>query len=436
MMELIKNLYKFNRCLLGEGYDSALEYLKHLLKLEVLEFPSGTKLETWEVPEEWVVRDAWVKYKGKKILDYKKQPLSLVVGSLPFKGKLKLEELKKHIFTTEIDEFGLEEKKGEKIDVKAISKERYGATPYQYKFYEKDWGFCISRKALDKFDGREYDVFIDTEYRPGVMRIGVHTIPGNSEREILLFAHLDHPWQANDNLSGVATLVDLAPRLKKKFNHTIKIIFCPETIGSLAYALTQDISKVDFVLALEAVGNDSGLLVQKSFDEKDKLNWGTHLALQALGKNYRRGQFRFIAGSDEYVFNDPLIGIPGLMVSRMPYDEYHTSLDTPDVVKEEKLKETQEFIVKFIEVMENNFIPQRNFNGPLMRSKYKLQTFNKEFNRSMDYLMYLMDGKRDVITLCIMSGVGWDYTINILNKLKDENIVFDTGQEPEQKITE
>lgn len=434
MKEIIKDLYKFNRCLLGEGYDNALEYLKMLLPFNILEFPSGTKLETWDVPQEWVVTDAWVKYKGKKVLDYKKNPLCLVVGSIPFKGKLDQKELKKHLFTTDNEDFELEEKKGESTKMKGMPQKQWEAVPYKYKFYEKDWGFCISRKGLDKFDGKEYEVFVDARYQDGVMKIAEHTIVGKSEREIVLIAHLDHPFQANDNLSGVACLMDLIPKLKDKFDHTIKIIFCPETIGSVAYFLTQDISKVDFVLALDAVGNENSLLVQKSFNEDDKLNWATHLALQSLGKNYRRGQFRFIQGSDEYTCNDPKIGIPGLMISRLPYSEYHTSLDTPDIISEEKLTETQDFIIKLIEVMENNYIPERNFKGPLMRSKYKLQTFNREFNRSLDYLMYLMDGKRDIITLCIMSGIGWDYTYKILNDLKNENIILDTGKKPKQTI--
>lgn len=435
MKELIENLYKMNRCLLGEGYDSALEYIGMLMKLKIYNYPSGMKIETWEVPDEWIVRDAWVKYKGKKIFDYKKQPLTLLVGSLPFKGKVKLDELKKHLFTTDIEDFDLDD--GEQSQtMKGIMANKYGATPYEFKYYDKDWGFCISRKALDKFDGKEYEVFVDTEYRKGVMKVAEHTIPGKTDREILLLAHLDHPWQANDNLSGVACLVDLAPRLKGMFKHTIKIIFCPETIGSHAYAIKQDMSKVDFVISLDAIGNDSSLMVQKSFDENDKLNWVMHLALQSLGYNYRKGQFRMLVGSDEYTFSDPKFKIPGLMLTRYPYEEYHTSLDTPKIVKYERIRETQEFIKKVIEISETNYIPDRKFTGPLMRSKFGAQTFDKDFNRGLDYLFYLMDGKTDLISLCVESGLGYDYVYELLEKLKNENLCFDTGQEPERKITQ
>src|SRR3990167_5762183 len=102
MEKTLKQLYTFNRCLLGEGYDNALEYLKHLIKLDVFEFKSGTEFGTWIVPDEWIIRDAWVKFKGEKIIDYKKEPLSLVVGSLPFNGSLSKDELVKHL-TWDVD---------------------------------------------------------------------------------------------------------------------------------------------------------------------------------------------------------------------------------------------------------------------------------------------------------------------------------------------
>jgi len=444
MKQLINDLYKFNRCLMGSGYDNAIEYLKHLLKLEIIEVPSGTKLETWTVPDEWIVRDAWVKFKGKKILDYKKEPLCLMIGSEPFKGTMDLKEFKKRLYT---------------------SFERPDATSYEYTFYEKKWGFSIPKsemsektgceggvctdklKGIDpkvgkvKIEGEEsvkwkqtlkkgkYEVFIDTEFKKGTLKIAVHTIKGKTDREVLLFAHLDHPYQANDNLSGVACLVGMAKKIKRaKLKHTVKLIFCPETIGSIAYAITQDISKVDFMMAVDIVGNDNTLLIQKSFNELDVLNYAAHLSLTGLGISFRKGQFKYVIGSDEYVFNDPNINIPGLLVSRFPYDEYHTSDDTPDIVSLKQIKEAQKFILETIRIMEMNYVPVKLFKGPLMRTKFGAQTESKQFNRNIDYLFYLIDGKKSLAVLCCESGVGFNYAYNLLEKLKDENLLIDSGE--------
>jgi len=53
-MQIIEDLFKLNPQLLGVGYDNCLEYLNHLIGLDVINIPSGTQLETWTVPDEWV----------------------------------------------------------------------------------------------------------------------------------------------------------------------------------------------------------------------------------------------------------------------------------------------------------------------------------------------------------------------------------------------
>lgn len=444
MEELIKNLFPMNRTLIGEGFDNALEYIKHLIPLKILEFKSGTKLETWTVPDEWIVRDAWVKDPdGNKIIDYKKDPLSLVVGTKPFHGVCDLEELRLHWYYDE---------------------DNYDTVPYMFKYYPKEnedineWGFCVrktdvlekipqgceggvcvpelkdidpsvgkvmiegidySPKFQEKLKEGSYEVFIDTEYKKGKMKIGVHTIKGD-EREILLFAHLDGPFQANGNLSGVACLVDLAKKLKSK--HTIKIIFCPATIGSIAYALTQDISKVEFMIAVDMVGNDAQFVLQKSLMES-KINDIAHLAIFSLGKDYKFGKFRATVGSDEYAFNDPLINVPGILITRYPYKEYHNADDTPEKIHYDKIEEAEKIITKIIEYWDKDFIPKRNFKAPLRRSKYGIQSSNPQLNLSYDYFFYGMDGTKSLSELCTLYGLDFEQMLMVVNQMIEENDV-------------
>lgn len=407
MKNIIQDLYKLQPQLLGAGYDNCIEYLKSLIGLDVIEIPSGTKLETWTVPEEWVAKEAWVKFNGEKIIEYKND-LSLMVYSAPFQGKVDREELKKHLY---------------------VKKELPEATPYEYSFYEKKWGFCLPYNKMFDADGKdllaegEYEVFVDTEFKPGVMKIGVHTVNGKTDREILLFAHLDHPWQANDNLSGVACLTDLALRLKDKYQHTIKIVFCPETIGSIGYALTQDISKVDFMIAVDICGNEAEPILQWCFDETDRLNKVGHLAFMAGDESFGMNQFRSMIGSDEYIFNDPKIGIPGLLITRYPYKEYHTSFDTVDLINEEKIKQVQVAIENIIRIYEEDFIPVRNFKGPLMRSKYQIQSPIKDYNRTVDYFIYNIDGKKWLSEITSLCQLSWQFVTDLTIKLKRDGIL-------------
>jgi aminopeptidase-like protein len=84
------------------------------------------------VPDEWVIRDGWVKFNGEKIVDYQKDPLSIVVGSLPFSGTIHSDQLKQHIH---------------------YSDEQPSAHLYEFKYYDKDWGVSIPKKKLYKKEG-------------------------------------------------------------------------------------------------------------------------------------------------------------------------------------------------------------------------------------------------------------------------------------------
>src|SRR3990167_8134489 len=439
-------LFSMNRRLLGGGYDNALEFINNLIGLEMVEIPSGTQFGTWTVPEEWVVKEAWVKYKDKKIIDYDKERLSLVDYSLPFKGMVTREELSRHLH---------------------YSDELPDATPYVFKFYDRNWGFCIPKnqvkirevegcedcepelKAFDPEVGKiqiqgdkpketikdrlkegEYEVLIDTEFRPGKMKLGIHTITGKKDREILLFAHLDHPFQANDNLSGVVCLLGLATKLKT--DHTIKIIFCPETIGSQAYAYTQDLSKVDFVIAVDICGNDGPIQLLKSWNPNEKINRVAHCALQIMGKSYKKGPFRANIGSDETVFNDPLIGIQGLDISRWPYKEYHTAWDTPDKINYEMIIETSDLIQKIIEIWDKDYVPIRNWKGTLFRSKYELHSPSKQLNLNYDYFFYNIDGKRSLAELCADFELNFDFIYDKFKQLQEDGKIsgLNTGKGP------
>lgn len=437
--QIIETLYPMNACLLGEGYDNRLEYIKKLIDLEVIEIPSGTKFGTWTVPDEWIIRDAWIKNEntGEVLVDYKDEPLSLVIGSTPQHCIVSKKELVKNLH---------------------YSNEEPNATPYVFKYYDKDWGFCLPKnKIVERIETTEkeylpsgeevfksktkdilpdgmYEVFIDSEYKPGTMKIGVHTIKGKSDREILLFAHLDHPFQANDNLSAVACLVDLATKLKA--DHTIKIVFCPETIGSLAYAMTQDISKVDFVIAVDICGSSGDILMQKAFDKEAPINRVAHLAIHGIGESYRKGEFRNTIGSDEYTFNDPLIGIPGILLSTWPYNEYHTNLDTPDKIDYNSIERMQKVLTSIIDIYEKDFIPVRNFKGPLMRSKYGIETPSKQVNLSWDFFFYSIDGKKSLVELCCDFGLNFDYVYKIMLRMEENGDIkrsTATGKGKKQK---
>ena len=68
-----KHLFPITRSIAGPGNRETLEYIKeNLPQLKIKGIPSGKKVFGWIVPNEWHIKDAYIKNsKGKKIVDFK-----------------------------------------------------------------------------------------------------------------------------------------------------------------------------------------------------------------------------------------------------------------------------------------------------------------------------------------------------------------------------
>ena len=109
--------------------------------------------------------------------------------------------------------------------------------PYVTSYYKKRSGFCISDKEKKKLKNGNYIVKIDTYFKKGVLNYGEIYIKGKSKKEIFLSTNICHPSMANNELSGPTLTIYLSKWLKslKKRKYSYRIIFVPETIGSIAY---------------------------------------------------------------------------------------------------------------------------------------------------------------------------------------------------------
>ena len=409
MYNIIKDLWNTNRCLLSADYDSALKYIDHLIGLRIIEIPTGTKCGTWTVPQNWEVKDAWIKFNGKKIYSYKKDPLGLVVGSSNIKGTFTKEALIKHI---------------------SYNKEMPKVRPYVMKYYNNGWGFSMPYNQFAKLKNGKYEVMVDTKKADGNLRIGEHVIVGKSNREVWVVVHLDHPYQANDGLSQVAMAIDLAKKIKSVY--TIRILFVPETIGSIAYVNEMGTENLSFVITADMIGNDNSILLSKSFNPNDGISKAAQLALASTGKDFRITQWRAPLGADEYVFADPKINIPAVQFSRSPYKEYHTDQDTPDIIKKKNISEVRDIIIDTIKIMESDYIPLKNFKGPLMRSRFGVQSMDAETNRKLDYLIYGIDGKKSIMELAFLCALNYGFVYNLFKKLKDEDFIYNLSEGSKQ----
>ena len=85
MLKMIRDLFYMPRSIMGEPSRQTLIYIKKLVEeIKIIKFKSGTKAFDWTVPNEWSIKDAFIKdMAGKKVLDFKKNLLSVVYYSMP-----------------------------------------------------------------------------------------------------------------------------------------------------------------------------------------------------------------------------------------------------------------------------------------------------------------------------------------------------------------
>ena len=85
----------------GEGNRKTLNFIKDKIPgLKIKSIRSGKKVFGWQIPNEWIIKDAYIKNaKGKKIVNIKDNNLHIVGYSSPINKKLKLNELKKNLYT-------------------------------------------------------------------------------------------------------------------------------------------------------------------------------------------------------------------------------------------------------------------------------------------------------------------------------------------------
>ena len=216
--ELAKILFPINRSITGDGVRETLKIISQTLpSLVQYEVPTGTHCFDWEVPKEWNIKNAYLlDPNGKRILDFKNHNLHVVGYSVPIDKEITLDDLQPHLHSIP---------------------EQPSAIPYVTSYYKEQWGFCLEHRQREGLKDGSYRAVIDSSLKQGHMTYGELILPGESKDEILLSTYICHPSMANNELSGPTVTTMLAKWLisQPTLRYTYRIVFIPETIGSICY---------------------------------------------------------------------------------------------------------------------------------------------------------------------------------------------------------
>jgi aminopeptidase-like protein len=291
-----------------------------------------------------------------------------------------------------------------------------------------------TRTNTTQHNTTQYHIYIDSELKEGSLTYGEILIPGSEDKEIFLSTYICHPSMANNELSGPCVAIYLAKWLSeqpRRFSY--RIIFIPETIGSITYlSRNLDAMKQNIIAGfnISCVGDDRAYSYIAS-------RYGNTLAdrvakniLHFNAPNYLTYSF-LSRGSDERQYCAPGIDLPLCAICRSKYGEYpeyHTSADNLDLISPKGLGGAFDIYRKCLETLEGNHTYKIKCLGePQLGKRGLYPTISKkgqydEIKSMMDFIAYA-DGSNDLIAISDIINVPVEQLMKIAEKLKAAGLI-------------
>ena len=417
---LIADLYPTCRSITGNGVRETLRTVGKLVPLTLREVPTGTQVFDWTIPKEWNIRDAYVmNSRGERVIDFQTSNLHVVNYSVPVHRKMRLAELKTHLFTLP---------------------DRPDWIPYRTSYYKESWGFCVSQRQLELMSEDEYEVVIDATLQPGHLTYGECFLPGDLPDEIIISTHCCHPSMCNDNLSGIAVAAFLAKHLSlHPRRYSYRFLFIPGTIGAITWlALNEEkISRIRHGLVLTGLGDDGKLHYKKSRQGNAEIDRAAMHVLQHSSYEHHLLDFSPY-GYDERQFCSPGINLPVGRLSRSPhgtFPEYHTSADNLAFVHPEKLEESFEACLRILGLLERNgtFLNLNSKCEPQLgrRGLYEMVGGGSDAGLrelAMLWVLNLSDGNHSLLSITERSNLAFDSIRAAAEALQQKGLLRDCFQ--------
>jgi aminopeptidase-like protein len=423
MMALARDLYPICRSITGNGVRETLDIVKQRIPLEIVEVPTGTPVLDWEVPNEWNIRDAHISNsKGERVVDFNKSNLHVVGYSAPIDAEMTLDELSPHLHTLP---------------------DHPDWIPYRTGYFSDTWGFCLSENVRQSLSsGERYRAVIDATLEPGHLTYGELVIGGQTDQEVLLSAHTCHPSLANDNLSGIGLLVEIAELLarhQEKLRYTYRLLFAPGTIGAITW-LAQNEDKLDRMasgLVVSCVGDGGGPLYKRS-------RRGDGLIDQAMGHVLAHSGIESASvkdfwpyGYDERQYCSPGFNLPVGLFQRSQYGEfpqYHTSADDLDFIAAEHLAVSLDLVLQALGIVETScaFLNTSPKGEPQLgrRGLYNAiggQNDSAELQLAILWVLNLSDGEHSLLDIAERAGIPYERVQRVATLLEDAELLERPG---------
>lgn len=410
MYRLAERLFPICRSITGNGVRKTLDILSEIVPVRKYEVPTGTAVFDWTVPQEWNIRNGFIEDEtGERVLEFACNNLSIVGYSEPVDRVVSKEELLEHVYS-------------EPSQPEAI--------PYVTSYYKRRYGFCMTEKQRCALGNGPFHIVIDSELKDGFLTYGEIVLPGESEQEIFLSTYICHPSMANNELSGPCVLIYLAKMLSElsRRRYTYRMVFIPETIGSITYLSRNYKYLREHVIAgfnISCVGDDRAYSYVASRYGDTLADKAAKNVLSFHAPNYKAYSF-LRRGSDERQYCAPGIDLPLCAICRSKYGEYpeyHTSLDDLSLISETGLEGALRVYWKCLMGLEHNYYyrttclcePQLGKRG--LYPSLSRRGSSNNIQSIIDFIAYA-DGGNDLFDISNIIQIPVDELIDVIDMLQ------------------
>lgn len=415
MFRLMCDLYPLHRTINSDDFEKSLGIIGNFLGdgFKIHAYDPGTEAFTWFVPYRYYVDEAYIEYNGRRYADFSQNSLSIVSYSVPVDKTVTYEELKPHVYTSEAQPDEI---------------------PWIFKYYQKEWGFCMPLNVWKTFDKNgTFRVVIKSRFEKKPFQVGELVIPGKSKEEILWVSDICHPNQVNDSITGAVVAAQIAKELKGRYDghYTLRFLFLAETIGSIVWFSRNEekIPGIKFGMFCEMVGNNNRFLFKRTRQDSTLID---RVAAHVLAQHETHGATesipfaKVVPGNDERVMNGAGIDIPSVSITRWPYPQYHTTADNPSMIVPENLEEAKTVFTEILNILNTNRYPIYLSRGPIFLSRYNLHVAwldNPKLNRCLEQILFSLDGKHSVFDIAEEVGLDYATVYGYLKKFEEHQLI-------------
>jgi aminopeptidase-like protein len=416
---LVEALYPLPRSITGDGVRRTLDLLAADLPIDRTEVPSGTTVLDWHVPDEWVLREAWIEGPdGRRVVDVADHNLHVVGYSRAVDTTLDRASLDAHLHSLP---------------------DRPDLIPYRTSYWADAWGFCLPHRQRETLPDGEYRVRIDADLVPGSLTLGEVRVPGASDDVVLVSTHTCHPSLANDNCSGIAVAAELARRLlaADDLRLSYRIVFCPATIGAITWLAVRPevVARVRHGVVLAGLGDPGPLTWKRSQRGNTAVDRAAAMVLPRRDPGARLLDFSPY-GYDERQYCSPGFDLAVGRLSRQvhgTYPEYHTSADTPAFVDADRLADAADAAWDLLMALDadrtyRNLAPH---GEPQLGRRGLYDTLGArphpgDLQMAMLWVLNQSDGTRSLLDIAERSGLAPGDLADVAGILADHGLLEET----------